>query len=312
MAVHKHTLKLFKALPVINKSACWSGDLNKLTIPKGFLLSPEVIYHYKHSLPELLALIGEIYGLSAKKMNETFHKSWAKVRDAKIEDLIVEQIAHYVTTYGKQNPLEYILEKEIQWDVEELGCKIFHLFDFDANKMYDEDYVYIPDEQLDVPLGNVKLVVIKGLTKDEIADRLEGLVQSGIALKEDTINDVIEVAKFTGIDAAKVNQIKNKEVKIRLYDEFNLVPTDPVEFLRYVVYKATGRSLLVKSPAVIAEIKASDADFQLLFDGYMRTNLHGEKRLAQIFYRFKPLFLAMRKNEGMRKYINRIPTRLLK
>ena len=42
----------------------------------------------------------ELYGKDGKKWNQTFHKDFEIVRNAPIEDLIAQQLIHYITTYG--------------------------------------------------------------------------------------------------------------------------------------------------------------------------------------------------------------------
>ncbi len=57
------------------------------------------------------------------------------------------------------------------------------------------------------------------------------------------------------LNETEIINIKNKEVKTRLYLDLGLVPEKPVEFLRFVLYVVTGKSLIIKNPALIAELK---------------------------------------------------------
>ena len=225
---------------------------------------------------------------------------------------MVEQLAHYLTTYGKEAPGDYLTEKEEQFGVDRLAEKIIDLPDFKSNKIKDENYIYIPEEVLDIPgilSEDVRLVVIKGYTKEELKDKLLTLLASGIALKEETVQDCVEIAKFVELDDMEIVGIKNKEVKTALYDGLGLVPENPVEFLRYAVYKATGKTLLIKNKVLIEEIKESpkvtpSLSF-VLFSRYLDS--YGLEKLAEIFYRFKPIFLAFKSNSPkMGPTINRI------
>lgn len=38
--------------------------------------------------------------LSGRQLNSSFHKSWKKIAEASDEQLIIEQIVHYLSTYG--------------------------------------------------------------------------------------------------------------------------------------------------------------------------------------------------------------------
>ncbi len=273
------TIRLFKALPISNKrkKRPTKAILEK-TIPLGFTFSPEVISNYDIN-DKLIDTVSEEIGLTKEKMNNSFHKSWKKIKEASMEQLIFEQIVHYITTYG----------------FEEFG-------------IYNDETVYIPAEKLEIPEleeGKIKLTVIKGYTNAELKEKLLRLLQSGIALKEETIEDVIEVAEFVGISGKEIELINNNEVKVRLYDELDKIPENPTEFLRYMIFKTTETSLLIKSNALIEQIKENvKGSSTILFRKYKKT--YGLEKLSEIFYRFKPLFLAFKEHNPNRKIINKL------
>lgn len=276
------TLRLFKALPVPNleRNAGHTvpRSLLEVTVPKGFIFSPEVVAHYPR--PELLKMAEDI-GLLGKQLNSSFHKSWKKVRDADIAQLVLEQILHYITTYG-----------------------------FQALGIYDKDSVYIPNEQLDVPdvkIDDMNLVVIRGYTKETLKAKVLKMLSSGVALKEDTSNDIVEVCIFVGVTHKDLKEVKNKETRIKLYEYLNILPEDPLEFLRLLLYRATGDTLLIKSKEVVAKIVEADTlPALMLFANYKER--YGLRNLAKIFNRFKPLFLAFKSSDHsqMNSIINRI------
>lgn len=270
-------IKLFKALPIKTKEQKIDNELMQKTIKLGFVFAPEVVANYSN-YDELISMVKKTVGLSSEQMNSSFHKSWKKVKEADIVQLVVEQIAHYFTTYG----------------FEALGI--------------DSNYVYIPDEALDLPkikLDKLRLVVIKGYTKEELKDKLITLLESGIALAEDTVKAALEVAMFIGFDDKDVEKVKNREVKVALYDYLGLIPANPTEFLRFVIFKATSTMLLIKSPDLIMTIKESNnLNIVKCFNDYEAK--YGLGKLAEVFYRFKPIFLAFRTNERMKVITNKI------
>ena len=273
------TLRLFKAVPIETKKTKLDESVLKQTLSKGFILAPEVIANYPDTT-QIIKLVNATYGRDAKELNQSFHKSWAKVRDASIEQLVMEQIIHYFTTYG----------------FEELG-------------IYSEESVYIPNEVLDTPEleleDGIRLVVIKGYTKEELTDKLMELLSAGVALSETTVADVLDVATFVELSEDRIDEVRNKEVKAALYDYFSIVPENPVEFLRYVVYRATNKTLLIKNKALTEEIKGKDnLDVSRYFDLYEKE--FGFARLGEIFYRYKPIFLAFRTNTKLKRSINKI------
>ena len=277
----KSTIRLFKAVPITTKrKKNPSKELLQKTIQHGFILSPEVVSNYPE-IDDLIDLIKEEIGLTPEQLNNSFHKSWKKVRDTDMTQLIIEQIIHYFTTYG-----------------------------FEALDIYNTESVYIPNEKLDIPElkeGKTKLTVIKGYTKKELKEKLLELLQSGIALGEDTIKDVIEVATFVKLNQKEVDSVKNKEVRIALYDSFNIFPENNIEFLRYVIYKTMDKTLLIKNKGTIEQIKKNiinNAYVVSLFVKYKSNQ--GLEKLSEIFYRFKPLFLAFKANKQLKPVINKI------
>jgi hypothetical protein len=275
----KETLRLFKALEITEKIHSTSSEEMLLeTIRRGFVFSPEVCANYSESeLFNMISIIEEELGLTPEKLNASFHKSWKKIKESSIEQLVLEQLVHYFTTYG----------------FEELG-------------IYEEESVYIPNERLKIPeiKEDIKLIVINGYTKEELKEKLIKILQSGIALKEDTIKDVISVASKVGMNDEEISLVKNKEAKMLLYNAFDLFPENAVEFLRFLIYKTTKSFLLIKDLSTIEAIKNSDKNHYTLFNRFIEK--YGYKSLAEIFNRFKPLFLAFKNDKEINKIINKI------
>lgn len=302
----KATIRLFKAVSIETKRKKADKELMKKTIKMGFIFSPEVIHNYPNC-DSLIDMVEKFVGITAEKLNSAFHKSWVKIKEADIEQLVVEQIAHYLTTYGKEYPEEYLEEKGEQWGVDNLGNKIIGLGDFKSDKV-GTNYVYIPKEKLEIPeldVEGISLVVIKGYTKKELKVKLLNLLSSGIALGEDTIKDVLDVATFVEVNEKDIANIRNKEVKTALYDYLNLFPENPVELLRFIVFKATSKTLLIKNSDLIDEIKGKkNLDIVKIFDEYKKK--YGLEKLSETFYRFKPIWLAFKTNKKLKTTINKI------
>lgn len=278
----REMIRQFKALPIskAGRKKC-SKEVLRETMKYGFVYSPEVCSNYSDKeLSKLIPQIAEDLGLSGEQANSTFHKSWHKVKTAKIEQLAMEQLLHYFTTYGFE--------------------MIFGT--------YTSDLVYVPLESLQLPKLDVDkflFTVIKGYTKDELKQKLKDLLSTGIALKEDTQVDITEMCKYTKFKSKDVDEIRNKEIKIRLYVDLNEMPENPIEFLRLVIYKATNKTLIITNRKTLETIKNCDSkEIERLFSLYIEQ--YGIQNLSKIFYRFKPLFLAFRFTDGMKVKINRI------
>lgn len=278
----KSSLNLFKAVPIKGNTPADKTrfeTVNAQFIKSGFVFAPEVLQEYKgDDLNKLVKEVNDLYGKDGADLNKAFHKSFAKVRDASMAELWYEQALHYLTTYG----------------FEEMG-------------VFSHDIVFIPHEELDVPLieEGFKLTVIRGLTNEQLKAELLDFLSSGIALKEATIKDVLEVATLVGVTEAESQEVKNKEVRIALYDYFGYVPSNNLEFMRYMVYKITGMTQIIKNKATIETIKDK---FALTHEGMLvkYVDTYGEEELAKLFYRYKPVFLAFRKTAKAKKIVNAI------
>ncbi|KKM05347.1 hypothetical protein LCGC14_1755020, partial [marine sediment metagenome] len=238
--------------------------------------SPQVIGNYsERELVKIIDTVADEVGLSPEQMNSSFHKSWKKVRDAPIFQLVVEQLFHYMTTYG-----------------------------YEVMGVFDHSTVFIPNEKLDVPelKDGIKLTVIQGYTKKQLKEKLLKIVNSGIALK--SVDEVVDIAKYCKLTEDEVLEVNNKEVRARLYVELDLIPEDPTDLLRLALYETIEKTLLINNKGTIEQIKGSEKDITDLFEQYDEE--FGYKRLAEIFQRFKPLFLAFKANESMISIINKI------
>jgi len=249
------TLKLFNA--VISKE---SKSTTPFISDKGFIIEPNAIWDKKRILDFYLE-----ESLNGNDLNKTFHKSWTKIKNSSRSELFIEQIQHYISTYGSNF----------------------------------QDEIYIPNEVLDLPETKLKYKVIKAYSIDEMKNKCLSLLKSGIALKEETINDLLTILvdelsyTFTGKEG-----IRNKEAIIKIADLYNILPSDIMEFFRYIIYRTTGQSLLIKNTEMIEAIKSSN------FNPSAQFNKFGLSKLSSIYNRFKPLFLAFK--TSCPKTINKI------
>lgn len=201
--------------------------------------------------------------LSGVELNKTFHKSWLKVQSSTSMELSIEQISHYLSTYGS---------------------------DFEGT-------IYLPSEVLSIPDLNLVLKSIGSLSEFEIISKSLSLLQSGIALKENTLKDVFFVLNFLDYKFNGSEAIKNKEAIILIADKFSIYPENPEEFLRYLVWHCTESTLLIKSQDLCLQISNSNKNVSKKIEAF------GIEKMASIFNRFKPLFLAMRKSSTSNKVV---------
>ena len=153
----------------------------------------------------------------------------------------------------------------------------------------------LPEITADIPL-----VVIKAMTEKEILASIISLDSSGIALSKETLSDIMEIIKDFSFKNTFVKNIKNRELKGLLFDFYNIVPDEPVEYLRYLISKLTGESLIIKNGYLISKIKEAD---QKVLDKLIT---YAPNNLASIFFRYKPLFLAMKSVSKNKTFFNQL------
>lgn len=285
MNFNQSTLRLFNAIQIdtslINSQEKVDPStyqkVLKRTIRNGYLLDHKIIMIDKYEfLNEVLGEIEQVVGISGEKINKSFHKSWRKIQDADIKELILEQILHYFTTYG----------------YEALGIS--------------DSKVFIPKEKLKIPkidLEKISLTFVKGLTKMEVKEELLKLISSGIAFSKQTLLDIMNIIEFNNFKNSDeiISFTKNRELLSLLYDFYNKVPQNPTEFLRFLIKKLTGETLIIKNRRLVGMLKESEN--VCLLENLLEK---APKNLASIFYRFKPLFLALKQTDKSKTFINRL------
>lgn len=298
----KATLNLFKAVPNLENETFPAHTLdNEKNLMHGFFVT-ETAFRLCPTVadPSILKFIDEKYGYNILELNQGFYKSFRTVVNLSPQEILANKLLHYMSTYG----------------FERLG-------------IFNRALVYIPNDALELPANAkpVKITIIDAIDNAEIEERLDTLVKSSAALSEETLNDIVAIVEFLGIEL-NVDDVHNKEFAIRLCEILNILPKDPVQFLRYMIYVATGETLLIKSGAAVYKIRNSKiknedlkkiiAAFQLnikqnicepRFDGYFSRYIerNGIEKLASVFHRFKPLWIAFKPHSDyLRQTVNKM------
>lgn len=253
----KNLIKMFNV--ALKESATYEASehmdallVNLYAVQRGYLIHPDVC---NYSVYEFLE---DVY----INPNATFFQTWEDIKSRSEEELVMHQLIHYVTTYGTG-------------------------FAFGNGYVpNDVDLTAMPVYQ------NVK--VIMPISEEDLYTKCIDLLMSGVALKKDTMtavaNYVVEFVTKNEVDI-DIDELKNKEARIYLYDNLNVSPKNPNELFRYIIYRTTGDTMVVKNKALLSSIKLSPTPFNL-------TTLNDEqiKGLSTIFLRNKNVFLAFKHN----------------
>ncbi len=221
----------------------------------------------------------DLFGYNNEIWSASFHKSWDVVATKPIEELVFEQIVHYFSTYG----------------LESLGLE--------ANPI-------IPFEKVltdPATMPNVKgFTVIRTVSEALALDMIKDYLAKTVSPHRDKVEAIVDLMRLTDV---AVDDIKSFELKIARHDQLGTVPTQGQDFLRFVVYKLTGKTTLVKDKETINALKGiydhygRDYRSAKVYEWLVKAN---EVELAKVFHRFKPLFLALKKREGCAPIINRV------
>ena len=237
-----------KSLKLFNAVLAKKSSSKRHVSERGYVIEPGAVW-----AKDAIISFYKKEALDGHDLNQTFHKSWKVIKESARGELMVHQILHYLSTYGT---------------------------DFQGD-------IYIPDEIVKVPGVKIAFKVVRAYTKEQLTAKALGMLQSGMALQDETINDLLKfLVKDLGYAFTGKEGIRNKEAIVILADLYGVIPDDFMGFFRYILFRSTGSALIIKNGKMIADIKASTYNPELQFVKF------GLDRLAANFNRFKPLFLA--------------------
>jgi len=200
--------------------------------------------------------------------NATFYKTWQDVTSKTRFELFIDQILHYHSTYWTN----------FEWKI--------HIENEDYNK--------------EVEVNFKEFKVIKSSTQEEILEKCDNILFSWIAIWQETLNDLFSIYdKFDYLP--DIDKVKNKEAKMKICLHKNILPKENEEFIRFLIYISTWKTLLIKDRKTIKQIIDSGKDVSKEIEKFWL------EKLSETFLRFKPLFLAFKQaNSNNSKYINKL------
>ncbi len=225
--------------------------------------------------PVVDRIIKENYRVDGVKWQNTLHPDWNVAMNGSLTTLITTQLMHYLSTYGLEamgyEASPYIPVREAFKDSKvQPNFKAYTVF-----RMVDSDTAF-------------------NMAKEYICN-----VQKP---NNDWTNIMIALMDVLDIEP---EDLKSFELQVARCDQLNTIPRNGQDWMRYVIYKVTGNTLMVKDKKTINAIRDMMSYQQ---EGYYYNYLCKvpEKELAKIFFRFKPFFMAMRADYFAHPIINRV------
>lgn len=296
-------LKLFKGIVYDGSNELKEYNESFITnfLSNGIILDDVAIKIFsQNDNQKLLEIINNLYG-KPNYLNNTFYKSYSDVSEASDLKLFLDKILHYLTTYGFEN----------------LG-------------IYDESTVYIPNKEIGLEISSepIYFTKIKTYSINEVKLKVINMLNSGIALKHETINLLINIIKDLNIIAdINIDDIKNREAKCIISYELGLIPDNGDDILRTLIYIALENTSLIRSVRVFRDIQltlyANPNRFIDCYNYIKKLNKESTiKTISETFLRNKQLWLAFKFHDdtfnsdqvdvGIVKFINKFINKLRK
>ena len=242
-------------------------DMLKDGIKRGYLIHPACDAN----------LISYFLANRDMQYNSTFYKTWNDVKNKSRFELFVDQVLHYMSTYGT---------------------------DF-------SEEAYLPNVNPEEPAFNT-YKAISPITLYDLYIKCLGMLQAGIALKSDTVavltDYIITFAKWMEI-TVDIDSIKNREALVILCDALGLLPSDGVKLFSHIMYKTTGQTMIIKNRDTRNRIQSkmyyAGDEIKKLWKSLSEDQMIA---LAGVYNRYKELFLSFKnhRDASMNKIINKI------
>lgn len=254
---------LLRLTKTINADAIITDNFNNSTIDCAELLSHGLVFLDKDgvpmfSVPRYLGLTAMgCYGYNNEDFNRTLVESFAAVDRMTAVEFYTVQILHYLTTYGTNFTTPFVVGER----------------------------TFTPEET-----KALKITIIRAESASESLEKINDLFANTAAPKSQNISYYRALAPLTTIAP---DAVKSRELMMMICTERNIRPEDPEMLFRYLIYRTTGETLIIKNKTLITKIK--DAMANPNNAKYITFLTEDEmKGLASIFYRYKPLFLAFK------------------
>lgn len=283
--MEKTSLEFQKALLALDNVVMWddedvvamSENYRSFTelLGKGILLLDENNEPFSGYISaRLVEAICDRYEVS-NRLNNPFHATWDKVANADYRQLVVEQVLHYLSTYGRE------------------------AFGLGAAPVVPTESFQFPDNQ---PLPVESLTIMRVVDAEVANDIVEHTLTTVAAPHK---NDMVFYSTYCKNTTLSPEKVKSNELRTLLYTMKDLYPEDEDEFVRYLLYRSIGSTLVIKNKKTIKTIKYAMKDEKIarfVLTGFQKANL---SKLARNFLRLKPIYLAF-KTPDTASYINKI------
>ena len=217
---------------------------------------------------DIYLTIRKLYGSNIKELNHGFRQRFDAAKKESVDKQMIQQALHYLSVY-------------------------FQNGDMTSSDPIDNSIVYVPvDDFNQEKTRSIPITIIHAITAEEMTHRVYALAKSGVALSSKSVQAINDLLPYL-THPLPLYISNNKELTTILYQYYYTVPKDPVEFLRFVLYKNTKETVLIKSSETLRMFHKHILDDPDIFDDYI--DQYGIDGVVHTFFRYKKFWLAFKK-----------------
>lgn len=236
-------------------------ELNKTAMQAGYLIHPDCCNVSTQAF------------INSERINpnSTFYKTWKDVTDKHRLELLIDQLIHYISTYGT---------------------------DFEGQP-------YIPNDS-PVEIDYNSYTIIQPITQEELFARCLDMVKSGIALDQETLKSITQyisnyIKTHPGTPLC-LEDIKNRDAMCLISDSLGIWPVKGEDIIRVLFYKIFDNPMPIQGKMQMAMLRDGWKKMPDL------SNMLDEQKiaLASVFRRYKKFLLTFKQNPHNIRTINQI------
>ena len=216
--MEKKVFKIFGKVLLTSKPKVSFNQMNELTLKQGVFVPENLCYRWLY----------EYFREQQINVNSTFYKSWNDVTSKTRWELFLDQVKHYMSTYGTN-------------------------FEGEAWTPNDGDLPEFPYKELKV---------LESFTLEEFKEAFIKLAYSNIAMTADTLISITDLVKEYNITLS-LDKVKNRELKLRLIP-IDYKFKDGQECLLWILWKWFNISMLIKNKETFAQIRPESSMLPVL------------------------------------------------
>lgn len=289
-SINDVTIRLFKGVDMdiqgdkVSRSVTEVQNMARNAMSYGLMFDTEILKSISLRILNNINLTAEkYYGISNGMVNSTFFQTLDQNINTPTYMRMYMQALNYLQTYGGVNVTSH---ETVQ---------------FGSNRQLDDSI------KLDLQQN---FTVISAFTTEELNQKVQSLLYSGMALESKAVEDLIYLISKLNLKI-EISKVKNREAMMKLSKELDLYPANPDMFMNYIYSLVTGDTMLVKNELAYLRFNArldstNDFVYSLMHE---YDNNPSTPSLRSLVNRYHRMFLILRKNapsRAERRFYNRI------